>query len=127
MATNNKANVPHPTEKVKPVPSDHPSRRSKRVRGPSHPQHRANGPFEAESFNKRTGAYLRTFHHTRAKAEKRLAGNHLHSGHKITDHTAMIEAAEREQARKAAKKAHASTKAQPVPAAEPWEAELEGA
>lgn len=84
-----------------------------RVKGPSHPQHRPNGAFEAISFNNRTGRYVRTFHHSRAKAEKRLDGNRWHTYKSIVDHTNEIEAAAA-AARKAAAKKGWIPEAQPA-------------
>ena len=63
-----------------------------RERGPSFPQKKAPGFFEAISFMPHKGEYLRTRHETRAKAEKRLANNSRHTLHEIVDHTPKKEA-----------------------------------
>jgi hypothetical protein len=79
-----------------------------RQRGPSYPQKKRNGPWEAVSFNNRTGLYMRTHHDSREKAEKRLAGNPRHGNHHIIDHVAEYERAEvrdkQDEARKAERK-----------------------
>jgi hypothetical protein len=58
-----------------------------RTKGPSHPQKKPNGFFEAITWMPHKEKYLRTFHETRKKAQRRLDGNPRHSQHRIIDHT----------------------------------------
>lgn len=57
----------------------------RRERGPSHPQRKPNGRFLAQSYQPHRGRYVRTFHETEAKAEKRLRGVPLHTLKRIID------------------------------------------
>lgn len=47
------------------------------------------GKYEAHSV-KPSGAKYVTFHHTRERAEKRLAGNHRHRDHHIVDRNVPV-------------------------------------
>jgi len=58
-----------------------------RERGHVTHQKRSPGYFEAVSKHPVTGKYIRTRHHTRAMAEKRLAGNRWHTQKVIVDYT----------------------------------------
>lgn len=63
------------------------SKIEKRVKGPSHPQKKPNGLFEAITWMPHKEKYLRTFHETRKAAQRRLEGNPRHLHHHIVDHT----------------------------------------
>jgi hypothetical protein len=71
--------------------------RLQRERGPSHPQKRPDGPFEARSFMPHKDGWLITRHQEYSKAEKRLAGNPRHTKHQIIDHSRDAELAEVEK------------------------------
>jgi hypothetical protein len=53
-------------------------------------------PFEAISFNRRTGEYLRTRHFTEAKAMMRLNAHHKHGQRHMVDHNKRYDAQKRE-------------------------------
>lgn len=55
----------------------------------------ATSPFEAISFNNRTGEYLRTRHQLEKLAMKRLQGNRRHSNKHIVDHTERFDEGKR--------------------------------
>lgn len=59
----------------------------KKEKGPSFPQRKAPGDFEAITWMPHKGTYLVTRHDTRAKAQRRLDGNPRHLRHQLIDHT----------------------------------------
>lgn len=73
--------------------------KARRERGPSYPRKRPEGPWEAVSFIKAKRKYVRTRHHSREAAEKRLIGvSHRHEQLHIIDHSPPVVAAEVKEA-----------------------------